>query len=448
MMRVLVFSHYYSPEGNAPASRMSALCAHWAREGHDVEVITCAPNVPNGVVYEGYKNRLHRTEILEGVRVTRVWSYLSANQGTVRRIANFVSYMLTAVLAAWFCRRPDIVIATSPQFFCGWAGLVASRMRIRPVPFVLEIRDLWPDSIAAVGAIHNRYVLGLLYRLERWLYRGANHIVTVGEGYREDLIDKGVPLEKLSVIPNGVDREIFWPRKAGDILTQYGIRDQFTCAYVGTIGMAAGLDTAVEAAEQLRACGRDDIAILLVGDGAERERLEETAKKKGLTNLVFTGRLPKESIPEILAATDACLVHLRKVDLFTRVLPSKIFEMAAMKKPIILGVQGHAARLLRDADAGVCIEPENAEELVEAVSSLASDPASRLRFGQSGHDYVVQNYDRAVLADEYATILSRLARKPDLGVAPEPLLPMVDAIGEPSEGDKASPERPPVEKAA
>lgn len=443
-MRVLVFSHYYYPEGNAPASRMAALCAHWARNGHQVEVITCVPNVPNGVVYEGYRNQLCQTEILDGVQVTRVWSYLSANQGTVRRIVNFISYMVMAVLAAWFRRRPDVVIATSPQFFCGWAGLIAARLRIQRVPFILEIRDLWPDSIIAVGAIANRYVLRSLYWLEKWLYRGASHIVTVGDGYCEDLVAKGVPREKLSVIPNGVDRDTFWPRQAGDFLSRYGIHNQFTCAYVGTIGMAAGLEIAIEAAERLRASGRDDVAILLVGDGAEREKLERIAGEKGLTNLVFTGRLPKAEIPEILAATDVCFVHLRKADLFTRVLPSKIFEMAAMKKPIILGVQGHAARLIQDACAGICIEPENSEQFVSAVCSLASDPEGRLRLGQAGHDYVVANYDRASLADKYLRVLYRLVEQPRPDAVAEPVLSMVDGAGTAREGYDAAP----VEKAA
>ncbi len=409
-MKIRVFSHYYSPEGNAPASRMSAMCSHWASQGHDVEVITCVPNVPNGVAYEGYRNRLCQTEVLRSVKVTRVWTYLSANKGTVGRILNFVSYMVMAVVVAWFRRRPDIVVATSPQFFCGWAGLLSARMRFRHVPFVLEIRDMWPDSIVAVGAMNNKRILALLYRLERWLYAGADHIVTVGEGYWEDLVYKGVPRSKLSIIPNGVDRDIFWPRDATDTLAQFGIHDRFTCAYIGTIGMASGLDVVIEAAEKLNSLGRDDITFLLVGDGAERERLEQTASERGLDNLVFTGRLPKQQMPEVLAATDVCLVHLRKVDLFKRVLPSKIFEMAAMEKPIILGVEGHAAALVQTANAGICIEPENAEELVQAVCSLASDSARCQEYGRSGRDHVMEHYDRTVLADEYLDILGDLSQ--------------------------------------
>ncbi len=447
-MRILVFSHYYYPEGNAPASRMSAVCSRWASQGHEVEVITCAPNVPDGVVYEGYSNRLLQSEILEGVRVTRVWTYLSANKGSVRRILNYLSYMLAALFVSWFRRRPDVIVATSPQFFCGWAGLLAARMRIRRVPFVLEIRDLWPDSIVAVGAMRNRRLLGILHRLERWLYAGSDHIVTVGEGYWEDLVEKGVPREKLSIIPNGVDRGLFWPRQATDMPARFGMQNRFTCAYVGTIGMAAGLKVVIEAAELLRDRGRNDISFLLVGDGADRERLERVAREKGLDNLAFSGRLPRENMPEVLAATDVCLVHLRKVDLFTRVMPSKIFEMAAMKRPIILGVAGKAAKLLRRANAGVCIEPENAQELVDAVCSLASDPTACRAYGESGHDYVVKNYDRAVLADKYCNILDDLVHLPRPYIAAESVLPLAEALDQSGE-DRVEPATDhPVEKAA
>jgi hypothetical protein len=447
-MRILVFSHYYYPEGNAPASRMSALCSRWASQGHDVEVITCAPNVPSGVVYEGYANRLIQTENIHGAAVTRVWTYLSANKGSVGRILNFLSYMITSVFFSWFRKRPDVIVATSPQFFCGWAGLLASRSRLRRVPFVLEIRDLWPDSIVAVGAIKNRQILRVLYCLEKWLYAAADHVVTVGEGYWEDLVDKGVPCEKISLVPNGVDRAIFWPREATDTLARFGIRDRYTCSYVGTIGMAAGLEVIIQAAEQLRDRGRSDISFLLVGDGAERENLERTVKNKGLENVFFSGRLPREELPDILAATDVCLVHLRKIDLFKQVMPSKIFEMAAMKKPIILGVQGQAAKLLQSARAGVCIEPENAEELVDAVCALASDPARARQYGQSGHDYVMQNYDRTVLADRYFTLLEELVRRPQAYPVPEVVLPLTETLDRPTEARTASPPERPVEKAA
>ena len=409
-MRILVFSHYYYPEGNAPASRMHALCSLWAQQGHDVRVITCAPNVPNGVVYEGYKNRLWpQNEVIAGVKVKRVWTRLAANKGTFGRIINFVSYMVTAVLAARFMRRPDIIIATSPQFFCGWAGLIAAKFRLRRVRFVLEIRDMWPDSIVAVGAMQNKRLLRILYKMENWLYRGANHIVTVGQGYREDLLDKGVDKQKISIVPNGVDKELFYPQEPDqEFVEKYVGQGNFACAYIGTIGMAAGLDVAIRAGQLLKDRGRNDIRLIMVGDGAERENLEKKLQEKGLDNVLFTGRLAKEEVPKILSAVDSCLVHLKKKDLFKRVLPSKIFEMAAMKKPIILGVQGCAAELLQEAGAGICIEPENEEELVDAVCSLADDPEQRAKYGEDGREYVLKNYDRESLAEEYIKILEKV----------------------------------------
>ncbi|MGD9127515.1 MAG: glycosyltransferase family 4 protein [Planctomycetia bacterium] len=409
-MRILVFSHYYYPEGNAPASRMHAMCSRWVQQGHEVRVITCAPNVPSGIVYEGYKNRLWpQNEEIAGVKVKRVWTRLAANKGTLGRILNFVSYMVMAVLAARFMRRPDIIIATSPQFFCGWAGLIASKFRLRRVRFVLEIRDMWPDSIVAVGAMNNKRLLGILYKMEDWLYRGANHIVTVGQGYQQDLLDKGADAQKISIIPNGVDKELFYPQEPDqEYVEKYIGPDRFACAYIGTIGMAAGLDVAIRAGEILKERGRDDIRLIMVGDGAERENLEEELRQKELDNVLFTGRLAKEEVPKILSAVDSCLVHLKKKDLFKRVLPSKIFEMAAMKKPIILGVQGCAAELLQEAGAGICIEPENAEELVEAVCALADNPEQCARYGEDGREYVLKHYDRESLADEYIEVLKQV----------------------------------------
>lgn len=406
-MRILVFSHYYYPEGNAPASRMHAMCSRWASQGHDVQVITSAPNAPDSIVYDGYKNRLYQSEVINEVKVKRVWTYLSTKKGTLRMAANFVSYMIMAVIVARFSRRPDIIVATSPQFFCGWAGLLAARFRLRKVPFILEIRDLWPDTIVTIGALNNQRLLRMLYRLEKWMYAGATHIVTVGKGYREDLLSKGVPSENISLIPNGVDKSLFIPAEPDqEIIEKYGLGGKTVCAYVGTIGMCAGLNVVVEAGKRLKEIGRDDITLLMVGDGAERKTLEDRAREAGLDNLLFVGRVPKEEVPKILATSDICIVHLQKSDLFTRVLPSKIFEMAAMKKPIVLGVQGCAAELLEEAKAGIAIEPENAIELVDTLCRLADNAEESREFGENGRDYVLEHYDREQLADRYIEILS------------------------------------------
>jgi len=409
-MRILFLSHYFPPEGNAPATRVSAMATRWVASGDHVTVITCAPNVPNGVVYAGYQNRLYQRALLGGIETIRVWTYLAANQGTVRRIANFLSYMVAAAAAALFVQRPDVIVATSPQFFCGWAGVLASR--IRRVPFVLEIRDLWPESIVTVGAMRRSRLVAILEWLEHRMYAAAERIVAVGDGYRDELIARGVPAEKITVVSNGVDSDVFQPRAADPALRdRWGLGDAFVCAYVGTVGMASGLDVVLRAARVLKDQGRDDIRLLIVGDGAARADLEQACDRDRLDNVIFTGRLDKALMPPLLASIDACLVHLKNRPLFSTVMPSKIFEAAAMAKPIILGVRGYAAALVERARCGVCIEPEDDAALVAAVKRLADDRPAAIALGQQGHEFFVRHFNRAVLAQEYLDLLHAVGER-------------------------------------
>jgi len=403
-VKILFFTHYFPPESNAPAARTHEHCVRWAREGHDVTVVTCAPNCPSGVVFAGYRNRLRRqVETVEGVRVVRVWTYVAPNAGTVRRIANYVSYMLSAIIVSLRLPRPDVVIATSPQFFCGWAGVWASRLK--RAPFVLEIRDIWPESIGTVGAIRNRFILWYLEWLERRMYRAADHIVAVGEGYKARIVErmgtKGKRFaDQVSVVTNGVDLEQFVPQvRDEEFLREFGLAGKFVCSYIGTIGMAHGLEVVIEAARQLKSLGRDDIRFCLVGDGAQRERLQVAARDAGVADVVvFTGRQPKERMPAVLASSDACLVHLRGCELFGTVIPSKIFETMAMGRPIIMGVRGEAREIVAAANAGLAMEPDSAESLVECVTRLADDRGLRAELGGSAREFVEQHYNRDKLA--------------------------------------------------
>ena len=406
-MRILFITHYFHPEGNAPATRVHQLTRRWARAGHDVTVITAVPNVPSGIAYEGYRNRWRQNEQIEGVDVVRVWTYLAANAGTVRRILSYLSFMLTSVVAGLGAPQPDIVIATTPQFFCGWAGRIVASLR--RLPFVLEVRDLWPESIVAVGAMRSSALLRILSWLERRLYNGAAIIVTVGQGYACKLLERGVDEDRIHIVPNGVDLNAFAPDVDGSRLrAEFGLEDRFVCAFAGTIGMASGLDVIVRAAESLQRRSRDDIRIALIGDGAEKSRLQRAAAEAGLSSVVFTGRLAKDRMPEAIAAADVCLVHLKRTELFKTVLPSKIFEAAAMRRPIILGVEGAAADWLEAAQAGIAIEPENEEALVDAVLRLAAEPSLRSRLGSNGRSFVEQHHDYELLAAQYLDILSHL----------------------------------------
>lgn len=410
-MRILFFSHYFPPEGNAPAARTHENSVRWVRRGHEVTVVTGVPNHPAGVVYPGYRNRLRQRESRDGVEVVRVITYVAANQGTLRRILNYVSYMLSASFFALFLPRPDVVVATSPQFFCGWAGVITSFLR--RVPLVLEIRDLWPESISAVGAFRERRLLRALEWLEQRMYGAASRIVTVGEGYRGQLLARGVPAQRIHVIVNGIDLEMFRPRPPDPgVLRRLGLEGRFVVGYSGTIGMASGLDVVLRAGEELRRRGRDDVRLLLVGDGAVREELEREAGRRGLANVIFTGRQDRSLVPAFLSVCDACLVHLRKVELFTTVMPSKIFEAAGMARPLILGVGGEARACVEQAGCGIAIEPENAAELVAAILRLADDPELRRSLGSAGRAWVEAHHDRDRLAAAYLDLLEKIAGTP------------------------------------
>jgi glycosyltransferase involved in cell wall biosynthesis len=409
-VHILFLTHYFTPENNAPAARVHGMAREWARAGHRVTVLTCAPNVPAGVVYEGYENKLCQEEWIDGIRTVRVWTWLAANKGRVRRGLNFLSYLAAAGAAGPLLRpRADVVIATSPQFFAGWAGWPVARAH--GAPFVLEIRDIWPDSIVAVGALPDGRVVRTLGKLERALYDGADHIVAVGDGYRMNMIRKGVGPSRISVITNGVDVDLFEPREPDqELRARLGFSPAtFVITFAGTIGMAADLGVALDAARRLKQEGRDDIAFLLIGDGAQRAELEERAGAEGLTNVVFTGMVPRAELPAYLASSDACLVHFRKQELFGTILPSKFFEDAAMEKPILLGFEGDARAMLHEADCGIAFEPSNDEELAAAAEQLAAaSPEERRRLGENGRRYVLEHFDRRKLAHEYLEVLERV----------------------------------------
>jgi colanic acid biosynthesis glycosyl transferase WcaI len=407
-MHILFLSHYFVPENNAPAARVHSLAREWTRLGHRVTVITGAPNVPTGVVFEGYRNRLYQQEWIDGIRTVRVWTYLAANRGRLRRGFNFLSYLVTAGAAGALLRpRADVVIATSPQFFAGCAGVPVSRAH--DAPFVLEIRDIWPASIVAVGALREGRIVRTLEKLERELYASADHVVTVGSGYRQHLLERGVPDARLDVITNGVDAALFVPRPPDEALrARLGLSGKYVLTYAGTVGMAHGLNVVLRAGHRLREHGRDDIVLLVVGDGARRPELEQAAREQGLRNVVFTGMVGRAELPAYLASSDACLVHMRDTALFSSVLPSKIFEDAAMEKPVIAGLRGEGSDIIAAADCGIVFAPDDDAALAAAVERLADDPEEGRRLGRNGRRFVLEHYDRRRLARDYLAILERV----------------------------------------
>lgn len=399
-MHILFLSHYFPPEVNAPATRTLEHARRWVAQGHAVTVITCAPNCPTGVVFPGYRNAWRTEETLDGIRVIRVWTYLTANRGFFKRTLNFLSYLVTAVWCAIWLRKVDLVVATSPQFFCGWAGVCCHWLR--RWPFVLEIRDIWPESIVTVGAMRRSRLMAVLEWLERRMYAAADHIVTVGDGYREQLLARDVPAGKISVIPNGVDVARFQPQPAdAELRSGWNGDGKFVCAYVGTVGMAHGLEVVLAAAENLKHSGRNDVQFWIVGDGAERLQLEQQAQERQLTSITFTGLVAKDRIDQVIASCDACLVHLRGTELFGTVIPSKVFETMALNVPIIMGVRGQAQQIVLDGRGGVAMTPDDADSLLASIDAVR---VGQERF-QHGREYVARHYDRTVLADRMLTVL-------------------------------------------
>ncbi|OGJ86662.1 MAG: hypothetical protein A2268_13225 [Candidatus Raymondbacteria bacterium RifOxyA12_full_50_37] len=400
-MTIIFLTHYFPPEVNAPASRTYENAKRWVVAGHRVRVVTCVPNCPDGIVYKGYRNRLFQKEMVDGIEVIRLWTFIAPNKGAFRRILNYLSYMVAAIAVGMFICKPDIMIATSPQFFCGFAGAVIKK--IRRFCFVLEIRDIWPESITTVGAMKKGKVIRFLEALEKVMYNSADHVVAVGEGYRENIVAKGVARGKTSVVYNGADVERYVPMTANAAFKdKYHLSGNMIIGYIGTVGMAHGLEVMIRAAQKTR---DRDWTWMVVGDGARRENLEQRSNEADLSNLIFTGRLPKEEMPRVWSALDICFIHLRKTDLFTTVIPSKMFEAMAMEKPIIMGVQGEASDILLRSGAGFIIEPENEDMLIQIVKQFADNPSQLEMLGKKGRLFVQEFFNRNALAEQYLTIL-------------------------------------------
>lgn len=404
-MRILFLSHYFPPEVNAPASRTFEHCRQWVRDGHQVTVVTCAPNHPRGQIYRGYQNHGLFREERDGISVIRLWTYITANEGFIKRTVNYVSFMVACIVTLPALPTADVVITTSPQFFNGLAGYFVSRAK--RIPWVLEIRDLWPDSILAVGAIRNRCIIRLLEYLELFAYRKADRIVPVTDAFKRHMEAKGIPSEKIIVIKNGVDLA-FYTTPAGDnpLRAKLGLSGKFVAGYFGTHGMAHKLEVILDAAERLRTDPK--VVFLLVGDGAERERLLKLRDDRRLTNVIMLDQLPKEDMPNLWDVCDVSLVLLRRSDLFKTVIPSKIFESMGMSRPIILGVEGESTEIITVARAGFCIEPENVKQLAEKISLLANNPKLGRELGSNGRTYVTQYFDRTVLARRFLALLQSL----------------------------------------
>jgi glycosyltransferase involved in cell wall biosynthesis len=405
-VRILFVSHYFPPEVNAPANRTFEHARCWVRDGHEVTVITGIPNHPQGVLFPGYKKRWLQEERVDGIRVIRTWMYLTANEGFLRRTLNYVLFAATAVLASFRAERPDVVVATSPQFFCGLAGTVIARLKRRP--FVLEVRDLWPDSIVQLGQLRSRLVIRLLAALETALYRSAAGIVVNTRAFVDHIAARGIARERIALVYNGIDLAMFRPRPPDPNLRRaHGFEGNFLVAYIGTLGLAHGLLTVLDAAEQLRDESR--VTFLLIGDGADRNRLAREIAERGLSNVYLLGLRPRAEIPAWIASVDLTLVLLRDLPVFETVIPSKIFEFLAQERPVVVAARGEIREMVEEAKAGFVIPPEDAAALAAAVRFVRLHPEEAAARALSGRLWVELHYQREVLARGMAAFLERIA---------------------------------------
>jgi len=375
-MHILFLSDNFPPESNAAATRVYERAVYWARWGHRVTVLTTAPNFPEGKLFPGYRNRWHQREWRDNIEIVRVKTFIAKNEGLARRTLDFFSFMFGAYFAGLITKRPDVVIATSPQFFTavgGWA-LAATRR----LPFIFELGDLWPRSIVAVGALQAGPTVALLERVELFLYRRAARVVALTQAFKDDLVRRGISPEKIDVIRNGVDLPRYAPRPRDEALAaEWGLSENFVVGYVGTHGMAHDLGKVLDAAEQLRE-SEPRLRFLLVGAGAERDQLVATARLRRLDNVVFRPLQPKERMPAVWSLCNIALIHLKNMPAFAEVLPSKMFEAMGMGLPIMLAApEGEASRLLAEDAAGLWVPAGDPAALAAACHRLSVDRALR-----------------------------------------------------------------------
>ena len=403
--RAMIVTQYFPPEVGAPQARLSEFAGAWQASGLDVTVLTGMPNHPTGVKPHEYRRAIRRIEQRNGYKVIRTWLYATPNEGIIRKTLSHISFAVSAaVFGSRSSGNQDVVVVSSPTFFAiGTAALLAKLKRAR---FVVEIRDLWPAVFIELGVIRSRTLIRILEALELAAYHHADAVVVVSDGFREHISARGVPTEKITVIPNGVDLHRFTlQRTPKPRRSSLGCTDNETLVlYIGAHGISQGLGTILQAAQLLNS---EAIHFAFVGDGAQKSDLERQVQEARLTNVSFFSSVNSKEVPGIIAAADICLVPLRNIPLFQTFIPSKMFEFLAMERAVIGSLTGEAALILKDAGGSV-VAPEDSEALAEEIRRLAANPALRVHMGQKGREFVQNHFNRQALAQRYVHLLEQV----------------------------------------
>jgi glycosyltransferase involved in cell wall biosynthesis len=409
-VHILFLSDNFPPEVNAPASRTFEHCREWVALGAKVTVVTCAPNFPRGRVFNGFKNRLWNSQDVDGIRVIRVWTFIAPNEGIILRTFDYITFMLSSILASFLVRKVDVVVGTSPQIFTVVAAWIVGKLKF--VPWVFELRDIWPESIKAVGITKDFKVFQMLERLELFLYRQATCIIAVTNAFKLNLIHRGIDDKKIEVITNGVDLTRFRPLKRDQVLSKsLGLDDSFVVGYIGTHGMAHALETVLEAAKLIQDYdSKKSVAFLFLGDGSRRADLILKARELDLGNVLFLDLVSKEEVPRYWSLLDVAIIHLRKSDLFQSVIPSKLFECMGMGVPVLHGVPGESAQIVLEDHIGEVFESENSRQLYKLILDIKF-ASNRINFYRRHGVEAAKKYDRKNLATNMLKILHGLVYK-------------------------------------
>ncbi len=399
-MRVLLVSLFYDPEPNFKAGPLGSSLA---ARGHEVTALTGFPSYPHGRIYPGYHQRLWQFEQRDGVRVLRVPLYPDHSRSAFRRALHYLSFAGSAtLLGSVFCRDADVMWVYHPPLTAAipawWIGL------LRQVPFVLEVQDIWPDTISVTGMVSNQRLLSWIGRLADFFYRRAAAITVISHGFKSHLVARGIPSAKIHVIPNWADEDVYRPVPPDpDLQGAYGMTGRFNVIYAGNIGPAQALQTVLDAAVLLH--DLPAVQFVLIGDGMGREDLKKQALARRLENVRFLAHQPAVRMPHFYAQADALLVHLKRDPLYEITIPSKILAYMACGRPILCAVGGDAADVVVQAGAGVVCPPQDPAKLANAVRRLvAMPPQAREALGRAARRTFLERYTRRALVDRYEAL--------------------------------------------
>ncbi|HBV86862.1 MAG TPA: glycosyltransferase WbuB [Desulfosporosinus sp.] len=388
-MRILMLTQYFPPESGAAQVRLKEVAKGLQRSGHQVTVVTAFPNHPSGVIPPNYRGHWRMKDEVDGIPVWRTWIYPVQRGRFWKRLLNYFSFVFSSFWGLSKVGKQDILFFESPPLFLGITALIygwLTRTRI-----IMNISDLWPESAVALGLVNSRWMIKAAEGLEKLLYRKAWKISTQTEGIRDSLLQRGVPKEKVTFLPNGVNLELFAPRERdAEMARTLGIKeDDFVLIYAGTMGYAQGLESVIQTAVLLK--DKPNVRFLFVGDGTEKPMLEALVQEKGLANVIFVDFQPVQEMPRYFSLSSASIVPLKKNKLFEGARPSKMFPALGSAVPVIYSGEGEAAELVLSSGGGVVVAPENSQELAQAILELQKNP-NRREMGQKGRRFVEAHY--------------------------------------------------------